>query len=214
MRRSRRTSWAPPELVALALLATVVFYAVGSIVNNLGELDNPPFGGWRTTIAFWTSWATEPWLPVLLLLSSLVSWQTAKTCRDCLFEAAEFEDSGTEEEESEGADTPSAVQTWDRARRVLIITGVAALLGGIACLAVILLVVDDELPGVRSAFLSAIPNLPESALAWGRVSAAFSGFASLVPALTTVVVFWYVRRIWVELTYSDNSIDDEADVPS
>jgi hypothetical protein len=210
-KRARRTSWAPPELVAVALIVTAVFSAVASIVSFVGEL--PPMG-WRETIGSWTDWATQPWLPVLLLLASLVAWHTAKTCGDGLFEAGDLEASRTEENESDRADGCRAVQLWDRARRFLVIAGVAAVLGAVAGLAVILAVVDSELPGPRTGLPTSFAFIPEGAVAWSKVAVAFSGVAELVPALATVVVFRYVLRIWRDLTYLDDSIGDQVDVPN
>ncbi len=101
-------------------MATALFFAVGFIVSSVGEST-----GWRGTVFAWAGWAFEPWFAALFLLASFVAWYSAKACRIGLSEACE--DSQLAKDESGYADASGVVQLWDRARRAVVIAGVAAL---------------------------------------------------------------------------------------
>ena len=189
----RRTSVSPPEIVAVALLASPVLFAAGYVVSltDYGQ-------GWRARIIAWTTWASSPWLPALLLVSSLVAWYLAKTSRDALFLVG---DPGNDEtaDEQDGPSAHEIAQLWDHQQRAVVISALAGFVGALTALAAILTVVAVAWPGT--------PGGAVTPLYASDIAAVLEGLASVVPALATVAIFAKVHSGWRELLEADDSAD-------
>jgi hypothetical protein len=183
--RFRRLSrFTPPEIVAAVLLLSSFLFAAGFVASSPGV-----GGDWQDTIDSWAGWAAQLWLPVMLLLAALIAWYCAANSRDGLLAADNSPrdltgDAGLAHNEDVGA-----AELWNRERRALVISGLTAVLGALAALAVILVVVVDKRPASSQGVV----------LYPSRVAAVLEGLASLVPALASVVIFGQVRGVWSDL---------------
>jgi hypothetical protein len=194
----RRAAWTPPEIVAVALIASTVLSVAGSMFELSGFV-----GGWRDSIVRWLEWASQPFVPVVLVLASLIAWYLMTMSRDGLFAAGDSGSDGSQDGESDDPDAAGTAELWDRARRAVVIAGLAASCAALAALAVIVLVVDIEWPASG-----------QSLIVYSHVDGVLLGLAGLVPAVTTVVIFRHVRDVWRDLIYTEDPTDSPLDVPS
>jgi hypothetical protein len=194
----RRATWTPPEIVAVVLIVSTVFSVGGSMFELNGFVS-----GWRDTIIRWFEWASQPYVPIVLVLASLIAWYLVTLSRDGLFAAGDSEHDGSQDGESDDLDAAGTAELWDRGRRAVAIAGLSAACGAFAALAVILLVIEIEWP-------TSGPSL----LVYSHVDGVLLGLAGLVPAVTTVVIFRHVRDVWRDLIYTEEPTEAPLDVPS
>jgi hypothetical protein len=192
-----RTSFSPPEVAAVALLAAPVLFAAGYVVS-LTDYG----AGWRARIIAWTTWATTPWLPALLLVSSLLAWYLATTSRDVLLAVGDPDDDQAPSHGSEASSGHKIAELWDHQQRAMVIAALAGFVGALTALAVILMVVAVEWPGTLGGAVTPVYA--------SDIAAVLEGLGSAVPALATVVVFAKVHSNWKDLLAADVSADSQG----
>jgi hypothetical protein len=192
----RRRVWPSLEIVSVAQLAVVVMFAIGIMLEGLYPGES---GGTWADISRLTSWVTYPWLPVILLASTLLTLHQITTAERDL---ASTDDPANGELAEGGAEDPRIVELWDRAGHAHVIAALDGLCGVLVAVAAVLYVGDGEWK-----FGFAGPG----GGATQRIGLVFLGLAALVGAVAVIVLAMRVHSLWV--SFGGGIAPLEADEP-
>jgi len=188
--RRRRARWTPPEIAAAALLASVVLEVAGLEVQGVGLQG----GGFRSIVASWTAWASQNWLPVVVLIAALIAWHQLVTSRDAVEDADDDDQS------------LNTFESWDHAGRANALAVMAGIWGVLIVVASIAYLIDF-LWGSRASNPDGFPSLFNT-----REDLAEAAWCveSAVMGLASVVLWRRAHGIWRDLAHGTEPAGDQA----